>query len=62
MEHCTILRWLIYTCTGTQSIWACFYGNAMEMGNYGEIKELSTISTPSVGYKVGILNSDGEEK
>ena len=33
------------------------------MGNYeidGSL--LSTISTPSVGYRVGILNSDGEEK
>lgn len=33
------------------------------IGNY-KINELllSTISTPSVGYRAGILNSDGEEK
>lgn len=34
----------------------------MDMENYGEINELSTISTPSSGYRVGILNSDGDEK
>ena len=32
------------------------------MGDYGEINESLTISTPSSGYKVGILNSDGDEK
>ena len=37
--------------------------NTVDMGNY-EINRLllSTISTPSAGYRVGILNSDGEEK
>jgi len=34
----------------------------MEMENYGENNELSTISTSSAGYKVGILNSDGDAK
>lgn len=34
----------------------------MDIRNYGEINELSTISTPSTGYKEGILNSDGDEK
>ena len=34
----------------------------MDMGDYGEINESLTISTPSSGYKVGILNSDGDEK
>ena len=32
------------------------------MGDYGEINELITISTPSSGYKVGILNRDGDVK
>jgi len=34
----------------------------MGIENYREVNELSTISTPSAGYKVGILNSDGDEK
>ena len=29
---------------------------------YRENSELSVISTPSAGYKLGILNSDGDEK
>jgi len=39
------------------------YKNATGTENY-KINELlvSTISTPSEGYKLGILNSDGEEK
>ena len=42
---------------------AWVHKNATGMGNYN-IKGLllSTISTPSAGYRVGILNSDGEEK
>ena len=34
----------------------------MGIRNHGEINESSTISTPPAGYKVGILNSDGEGK
>ena len=34
----------------------------MGIGNYREINESSTISTPPAGYKVGILNSDGDGK
>ena len=41
----------------------CVYKNATDTENY-KINELlvSTISTPSAGYRLGILNSDGEEK
>jgi len=41
----------------------CVYKNATGTGNY-KINELlvSTISTLSAGYRLGILNSDGEEK
>ena len=34
----------------------------MSIGNHRETNELSKISTPSAGYKVGILNSEGDEK
>jgi len=36
--------------------------NVMDTENYGEINELPTISTPSAGYRMGILNNDGDEK
>ena len=34
----------------------------MGIRNYRDVNELSTTSTPSVGYKEGILNCDGDEK
>ena len=34
----------------------------MAISNYKEINGSPTIPTPSAGYKVGILNSDGDEK
>ena len=34
----------------------------MAISNYKEINGSPTISTPSTGYKVGILSSDGDEK
>lgn len=39
-----------------------FTQNAIDIGNHTVINGLSTILTPSAGYKVGILNSDGDEK
>jgi len=40
----------------------CVYKNAVGTGNY-KINKLvvSTISTPSAGYRLGILNSDDEK-
>ena len=39
-----------------------FRAYEINVGDYRGINEPSAISTPSTGYKVGILNSDGDEK